>query len=324
MMNKAESTRVVIRPDDAPTTLRIRGDVGSILRATCTWKSASHPNSESGNISTQVLPDPQIRFGLGASAFGSPPVVAIQQLGESLLIDGIPWWTPAEKPMTSHCECGQTEMLTPFLITWDKLDSAWASLDSSSSLPLVNWYESLLEHPSLKKNGAITVEIVTQVPTKQVVDKYMCRAPLAQNNNLSNGQLITDPDLIDTYFQRNAIRRTVPTDMLCTMVMIGVVIDPVTFTARWGNGILQRGFYVTPGMKSHAKVIQHTHAAVIPNSRPIDRILQLPLQSIDSEIAAITQETLQGKHRVYITHIENDTRLSQAIARVGIVNNIEV
>lgn len=322
-MNKIESTRIMMRPGNRPTTLSILGDVGTILRASCVWKSPTSEGSQAGNIAAIGLPDERLRFGLGAAAFGQSPELAIQKLGECALIEGIPWWTSAEQPGTSQREEGTAEMLTPFLFAWDGLDSAWASLTSSCSLPLVEWYEQLMEHPAIRKTGAIAIEVVAQVPAEAIVDKYMCYAPLAQTNTLRAGQLITDLDLIDTYFLRDTIRHTVPLDTICTLVMVGIVVDPIVVAAKWGNNILERGFYVTPGIGSHANVIHHTHAAVILDSCSMYTNHYNAATSIDTEISMTAQELTSVPHKVAVVHIENDTRLRQAIARIGIIETIK-
>lgn len=323
-MNNSENTRIIMRTGNTPATLRMVGDVGYVLRALCAWKSATSAGSKAGNIAAISLPDRQMRFGLGAAAFGPSPEQAIQRLGECALIDGVSWWTPAEKSSTSRSEVGASEMLTPFLIAWDALDSAWAFLDSSSSLPLVKWYEHILEHPGIRKTGAIAVEVVAQIPAGMIADKYMYRAPLAASNTLSKGQVITDPDLIDVYFSRNTIRRAVPPDTLCTLLMVGVVIDPLVVTTTWGDGVRQRGFYATPGISSHANVIHHTHAAVVLDSRRFDGHLQDSSQSIEDKIALVAQELVAGTHEISVVHVESDTRLTQAVARIGIIENIEI
>lgn len=324
MVNKAEDTRIIIRTDSLPTTLRLVGDVGSVLRAECSWDLDISKSSKVGKISTIRLPHEGMRFGLGASAFGQYPVQAIQRLGESALIEGVPWWTSAEKPGISRREAGEGEMLTPFLVAWDTLDSGWALLDSSMHIPLIEWYEQLLRHPGIGKTGALAIEVVSQIPAEEIIDKYMCRAPLAYNNKLRKGQTIVDPDLIDKYFLRNTVCREVPPDTICTLVMVGVVVEPVFVAARWGDDVLRRGFYATPGVSSHAGVIHHTHAAVILDPYLMPDHLESSSQPIDDAIALTSQELTLGSHHVSLVHIESDTRLSQAIARIGIIENIEI
>jgi hypothetical protein len=318
-----EDTRITLQRN-APTTLSIIGDVGSILRATCRWQSSGPASAQTGNISRINLREQRIHFGLGAAAFGSPPEQAVQRLGESAIIDSLPWWTPAEKPSTSRCEDGQAKMLTPFLIGWDILESASASLDSSEDLPLIMWYEQLLHHAALRKTGAIAVEVVARIPARNIVDKYIYCAPLAQSTTLRGGQLITDPDLIDAYFLRNSVRYLVPPDTVCLLVMVGVVVDPVAVAAHWGGDILQRGFYTTPGIVSQATVIHHTHAAVILDPDPVDHHLCSSAQSIEHETVQATQELASGTHKVSLVHIESDTRLRRAVARIGVIENIEI
>lgn len=318
-----ENTRISLQ-GNASTTLSIIGDVGSILRAACRWQPASPASAQPGSVSRINVREQGIRFGLGAAAFGSFPEQAVQLLGESAVIDNLSWWTPAAKPSISRCEDEQTEMLTPFLIGWDILDSASASLDSSEDLPLIRWYEQLMNHPSLRKTGAIAVEVVARIPARNIVDKYMCSAPLARNAALREGQLITDPDLIDSYFLRNSVRAAVPPETVCTLVMVGVVVDPIVVAARWGGEILQRGFYTTPGIVSQATVIQHTHAAVILDSGPLDTYACRSVQSIEYEMAQVTQNLASGMQNVSLVHIENDTRLSQAVARIGVIESIEI
>ncbi|HJT55918.1 MAG TPA: hypothetical protein VJ761_05450 [Ktedonobacteraceae bacterium] len=322
-MNKAASTRVIIRKDSIPTTLRIVGDVSSVLHASCFWESNNSSGSKIGKISAIRLPNERIRFGLGASAFGPYPTQAIQQLGECALIDGIPWWTTAEKPRVSRCEAEKSEMLTPFLVAWNTLDSAWAFLDSSTGFPLVKWYEQLFQHPVIRKTGVIAIQVIAQIPAGKIVDKYMSRAPLASTNKLHNNQTIVDPDLIDKYFVRNTIRNEVPPDTICTLVMVGIVIDPKAIAAAWGDDVLRRGFYNTPGITVEADVIQHTHAAVMLDSYPIPDHILGSSQSINDDIALITKEMASRTHQVSLVHIESDTFLSKAIARIGIIENVE-
>lgn len=322
-MDKPGNTRIITR-GNIPTTLSIIGDVGCVLHASCSWKPVNPAFPQVGNVASIKLQERHIRFGLGAAAFGPSPEQAIQRLGECAVVDSLPWWTPAEKPSTSRCEIGQEEMLTPFLIGWDTLDSAWALLDSPKDLPLVTWYEQILEHPSIRKTGAIAVEVVARIPAGIIVDKYMSRAPLAQSNALRKGQMITDPDLIDAYFLRNSVRGSVPLDTVCTLVMVGVVIDPVVVAATWGDDVLQRGFYATPGIIAQANVIHHTHAAVVLDSCLMDGNFYDPLQAIDADIALAVQELASGTRKVSLVHIESDTRLHRAVARVGIIENIEL
>lgn len=208
MINQVEGTCIVIHPDTAPTTLRVIGDVRVVLRASCSWKLSPSAGAEAGSIAAIRLPDGCMRFGLGAAAFGPFPELAVQRLGECVLLEGVPWWTPAERMSASRREDKGAELLTPFLIEWDTMNSAWGWLDSASTLSLLKWYEGLLSHPVIGRTGAIAVEIVAQIPAGMIVDKYMCRAPLAHNNTLARGQLITDPDLIDVYFLRNAVWHT--------------------------------------------------------------------------------------------------------------------
>jgi hypothetical protein len=318
-----ENTRMTLQCH-APTTLSIIGDVGSILRATCRWQSTGLESAQTGNISRINLREQRIHFGLGAAAFGSAPEQAVQRLGESAVIDSLPWWTPAEKPSISRCEDGQAEMLTPFLIGWDILDSASASLDSSEDLPLILWYEQLLRHPVLRKTGAIAVEVVARIPARNIVDKYMYCAPLAQSTTLREGQLITDPHLIDAYFLRNSVRNSVPPDTVCMLVMVGVVVDPVTVAAQWGGDILQRGFYATPGIVSQATVIHHTHAAAILDPDPMDHHPRSFAHSIEQETIQATQMLTSGTHAVSLIHIESDTQLSRAVARIGVIEHIKI
>lgn len=322
-MERFENTRIILQ-GNASTTLSIIGDVGSILRAACRWQPTSPASAQLGTISRVNLREQGIHFGLGAAAFGSSPEQAVKLLGEYAVIDNVSWWTPAEKPSTSRCEDGQAEMLTPFLIGWDILDSASAFLDSPEDLPLIVWYEQLMNHSSLRRTGAIAVEVVARVPARNIVDKYMCCAPLAQNAALREGQLITDPDLIDSYFLRNSVSTLVPPDTACILIMVGVVVDPVVVAAHWGGDILQRGFYTTPGIISRAAVIHHTHAAAVLDSSPTDLYAHSSAQSIGDETIRITQKLASGIHRVSLVHIESDTRLSQAVARIGVIEKIEI
>ncbi len=322
-MDKFGNTRMITL-SNIPTTLMLFGDVGAVLHAECSWKPASPAFSQTGNVALIKLQEQRIRFGLGAAAFGPSPEHAIQRLGECGVVDSIPWWTPAEKPSTSRCEMGEAEMLTPFLIAWDTLDSALALLDSPMDLPLVKWYEQILEHPSIRKTGAIAVEVVARIPAGIIVDKYMYRAPLAQTNELHKGQMITDPDLIDAYFLRNSVRGSVSLDTVCTVVMVGVVIDPIVVAATWGDDVLRRGFYATPGIIAQANVIHHTHAAVIFDSSLMDGNSHNPLRSIDDDMALAARELASGTRKVSLVHIESDTRLHRAAARIGIIENIEL
>ncbi len=101
------------------------------------------------------------------------------------------------------------------------------------------------------------------------------------------------------------------------------MVDPAIVAATWGDDILRRSFYATPGISSSAKVIHHTHTVVVLGSSPIHEELHEPLASIDDKVTLITQGLAAERQRVYAVHIESDTRLSRAVARIGIIENIE-
>jgi hypothetical protein len=258
------------------------------------------------------------------AAFGYPPEQAIQRLGECALIEGIPWWTPAQRPSRSRQEAGHSALLTPFLVTCNTLDSAWAALDSVSGLSLVRWYEHIFEHPQVRSAGAIAVEVVAEIPAGMILDRYMYRSPLAQSSTLSAGQIIVDARLMDEYFLRNSIRRTVPAETLCTLVMVGVVLDPTHIARTWGEELLQRAFYTVDGMPSDTRVLHHTHATVILDSFLSGGQLRFSHHSFEQRMDLVAQRLASRPQNVSVVHIESDLRLNQALARIGIIDDIEI
>src|SRR5947208_2297328 len=98
MIKKNLGTCFAIQPNPMPTTLYLIGDVRTVLYASCTLERSTSEGSQTGNTVTIKLPDERMRFGIGAAAFGPLPELAIQQLGECALIEGIPWWAPTKQP----------------------------------------------------------------------------------------------------------------------------------------------------------------------------------------------------------------------------------
>jgi hypothetical protein len=280
--------------------------------------------SSKGNIDTVRLPANDLRFGIGVAAFGHPPEQAIEHLGECALIEGIPWWTPAQKPSRSRQEVGNATLFTPFLVTCNALASAWAVLDAVSGLSLLGWYERIFDHPRVRSAGAIAVEIVAQLPAGMILDRYMCRSPLAGRSTLSAGQTIVDVTLLDEYFLRNSIRRALPPDTLCTLVMVGIVLDPVIVARTWGEELLHRAFYTVDGRPSDARVIHHTHASVILDSLPASGQLRLSHHSFEKRMDLVAQQLASQPQHVSVVHIESDLRLNQALARIGIIDDVEI
>jgi len=314
------ASRIVMSPHGAATTLQIIGDIRHVLRSACADRPSRAAYSDVGMIYALPQPCGTTHFALGGGAFGDPASLALQQLGEYALIEGRPWWTPARVPTDSRREAAGARMLTPFLIQWDRVGSAWASLNAAAPTSLLDWYDELLHDPHLDRTGAIAVEIFARTFASLIVDKHLRRAPLIRMDRVDSDHLITDPDLIDIYFQRNAVQRSLSADTVCDVVMVGVALDPDRL-ARAPGDVLRRGFYITPGVSVRARTIHHTHAVVLPGSRlPMEELIELGAP--ERELAAVADAMLAGARETYLVHLESDTRLSKAVARIGIIEEM--
>lgn len=332
MIGEREATRVTMRHPSMATTLHIIGSVEDVLRSTCSWNPGAP--TDAGHIYEVAVPDGAMRFGLGAGAFGVPADDAVELLGECALLEGKPCWTPATPDATARAEPHNSSLLTPFLFEWDELDSVWAWRESTTGIALDQWYEyllSYLEEAGVCETGAIAIEIVAHVPAHQIVDKRLRRAPLVKNRPV-DGQLITHASHIDEFFLRNAVRAgmsklAVPLDTTCLVIMVGVAIHPAMVARRWGPDTiaLRRGFYATPGITSRAAAIHHTHALVVLNSWPTTTDQELLRRSPEvnvSEAAQLMTEWAVKQDTMHLVHLENDTEVHRAIARIGIIRNI--
>lgn len=315
----ADVTPAHVGASDALTKLRLVGDVSPVLKSTCVW--APDGPRVAGFIRA-VEAQGKAKFGLGAAAFGTPPERAVRHIGECVLIDGKPWWTPAALQTSSRCESPSLPLHTPFLFQWDSMTSAMATLRSADALRLDQWYEHLLRRLAelgVGKTGAIAVQTIASMPARMISDKHLTRAPLSENRPRDR-RLIIDPRHLDTYFLRNAAIRAYGRDTWCIVSMLGVAIDPAVAVAAFGPEFVQRGFYVTPGVARESAIIHHTHALVavwpsqeLPGGRPADTAERI--RYITDELAAWGPESLA-------THIENDTLLTHAQARIGMISAV--
>lgn len=316
-------TRLELNSAAPPTTLGLVGDVEPVLLSTCFW--APEPASDrAGAIRAIDVSNDSLCYGLGAAAFGLPPERAVQELGEYVLVDRHSWWTPAARSASSRLETAQAPVLTPFMIRWDNMGTATATLNSTEPIPIVQWYEHLMRSLTAAgacRTGTMTVEVVADVPARQVVDKRLMRAPL-QEHRPADRKPITDESNLDAYFLRNAVTNAYRPDELCTMLMMGVVVDPVVAQATWGPDVIRRGFYPTPGVVATSSVIHHTHGLVTVRIPP--NTAGASLSSPDGRFAWTARQLSTSASPVLATHLKNDTLIHEAIARVGVVEHIDM
>jgi hypothetical protein len=313
--NIGRVTHLQVHPGAAPTALRLAGGVGPVLESTCVWGDGPAADGGVGVIRAIDASRDRLPFGLGAAAFGDVPEQAVRWLGEYLLVDGASWWTPAADPSTSRYEAPTAAVLTPFLFRWDGMRTATASLESPTPVPLIYWYEYLLRElvaGGACPSGAIALKVVADVPARLIVDKQLSRAPLLAHRP-ADGRLITDESHLDQYFVRNAAARAY--QAWCTVVMVGIAMDPASVVAMWGPEVIERGFYTTPGVSAAAEVIQHTHALVTA---------ALPGVPGRRHAGAGLDGLLTGAVAAHATHIENDTMLYRAEAHIGAVSRIDL
>lgn len=315
----ADVTPCPFSASGALTRLWLFGDVSPVLNSTCEWAPDRAPVA--GMIRALDVQG-KAEFGLGAAAFGTPPEHAVRQMGECVLIEGRPWWTPAAMRTASRCESSGLPLHTPFLFQWDSMTSAVATLRSADAVRLDQWYEHLMRRVAglgVGEVGAIAVQTIATMPARMISDKHLVRAPLTENRP-SDRKLIVDEQHLDTYFLRNAAIRAYGSDAWCVMIMLGVAIDPTAAEAAWGSDFIRRGFYLTPGVARESTIIHHTHALVAawPSPEPPGGGLADTaerIKYITDELAACAPDSLA-------THIENDTLLSHAEARIGVVGTV--
>ncbi|HEX5996818.1 MAG TPA: hypothetical protein VFY84_16885 [Jiangellales bacterium] len=300
-----------------PTALRLTGDVGPVLESTCVW-DPHETGDRSGAVRAVDLLEDRHRYGLGAAAFGAPPERAVHQLGEYVLVDSRSWWTPAARPASSRQEPRDAVVLTPFLIEWDRMTTATARLDSPTTVPLVHWYDHLVRRLielGRCRTGIVVVEILAETEARLVTDKHLAVAPLRENRP-ADRRLITDDPHLDRHFVRNGAAAAFG-DARCAVVMVGVVAHPALALAIYGPELVGRAFYATPGISASAGVVQHTHAVVAV----LGPAVRWPVNVAD-EFGDPTGDL--DPAGVLVTHIENDTRLFRAAARIGVVDTIEM
>jgi hypothetical protein len=318
------ATQLDLHPDGGPTTLKVLGDVGPVLLGTCAWAPQA-PDEQPGAIRAVDMSRDGLSFGLGSAAFGQPPEHAVRELGEYVLVDRYSWWTPAVQRTTSRLEAAKTPALTPFMILWDRMATAAATLRMATPVPVVQWYEHLMRALTALgacRTGTMTVELIADLPASHIVDKRLRRAPLRQYRP-QDGRLITDGTNLDTFFLRDAASGAHGADDWCTVVMEGLVVDPAVAQATWGAEFVRRGFYRTPGVIASATVIHHTHALVaarLPAPDPPTPAGAVARQRFES----VATELSTGSHAVLATHIENDTLIHEAVARIGVVGHLEL
>ncbi len=315
----ADVTPCNVGTPGALTRLRLLGDVGPVLKSTCVWEPGH--SRAAGQIRAVDLAEKD-KFGLGAAAFGAPPEHAVRQMGECVLIEGKPWWTPAAMRTSSRSESAGLPLHTPFLLQWDEMASAVATMRSADALRLDQWYEYLLRRLAelgVGQTGAIAVQTMASMPARMITDKHLARAPLTENRPRDH-RLIVDERHLDTYFLRNAAVRAYGRDTWCVVIMLGVVIDPAAAAATWGQEFVQRGFYCTPGIARESGIIHHTHALVAawPSQEPADG---RPADTAE-RISYVTAELAAGRPGSLATHIEDDTLLRHAQARIGVVGAV--
>lgn len=322
MTRIGEVTRLRTDPAGRPATLRLSGTVGPVLESTCVW-APGQPGGGTGAIRAVDVAADGLRFGLGAGAFGTPPEQAIQRLGEYVLVDGTSWWTPAATPTQSRPEPPGVPVLTPFLLRWDQMATAVATLRSGRPVPLARWYEYLIARLTGLGHcpaGTIVAEIIADMPASQITDKHLVRPPLRQNRPPGPG-LITDEAHLDEYFLRNAAARASGPGAWCTAIMAGVAVHPAAAAAAWGSEFVQHGFYITPGTASRAAVLQHTHGLVTAQlAEPSDGDDRLA--GLAGLLAGLAAGWADGTRAVQAIHVESDTLLYRAEARIGVVGTI--
>lgn len=315
----ADVTPCPVGASGALTRLRLFGDVSPVLTSTCEWAPDRVPAS--GMIRALEVQG-KAEFGLGAAAFGTPPEHAVRQMGECVLIEGRPWWTPAAMQTASRCESSGLPLHTPFLFQWDSMASAVATLRSADAVRVDQWYEYLLRRVAelgVGEVGAIAVQTVASMPARMISDKHLARAPLTENRPRDHKLIVDEPHL-DTYFLRNAAIRAYGRDAWCVVIMLGVAIDPTAAQAMWGSEFVRRGFYLTPGVAKESAIIHHTHALVA--AWPSQELPGGGLADTAERIRYITEELAAWGPESLATHIENDTLLSHAVARIGMIGAV--
>jgi hypothetical protein len=324
MARIGSATRLDSNLTSAPTALRLTGDVGPVLRSTCAWVP-EQSGTAAGNIrAIDVFPEIPCS-GLGVSAFGSPPERAVQRLGEFVMIEGASWWTPAMVPTQSRAEPPGTLILTPFLVYWDHMVSASAALRSSSPVPLVHWYEYLLQQLAYRgicETGVIAVRIIANMPARLIADKHLVRAPLREAQP-RDGQLITDNKHLDEYFLTNAAARAHGDDTWCTVIMVGVAVDPAAAGDVRKREFIQRGFYTMPGAVRTSAIMHHTHA-LVTRQVPAPGAGGEEAGDVAGRLRHITREWVAGARTVQVVHIENDTLLHHADACIGTISTMDM
>lgn len=316
-LDLAAVTELQLIDGGTPTPLRLIGDVGPVLESTCDWDPRG-TGDRAGAVRAVDLSGGRHRYGLGAAAFGAPPERAVHQLGEYVLVDSRSWWTPAARPTSSRQEPRDAVVLTPFLVEWDRMTTASARLDSPTSVPLVHWYDHLVQRLielGTCRTGIVVVEILAETEARLVTDKHLAVAPLRKNRP-ADRRLITDDPHLDRYFVRNGAAAEFG-DARCAVIMVGMVTHPALALAIYGPELVERVFYTTPGIRASSRVVQHTHAVVAASGQP-------PRRSDDGadEFGDPTGDL--EPPGVLVTHIENDTRLLRATARIGVVDTIEM
>lgn len=322
MAGVGSATNLHSAADAAPAGLWLAGGVEPVLQSTCEWAPGGSSGA-TGVIRTVDLSTDGLRFGLGAGAFGTPPERAIQSLGEYLLVEGRSWWTPAAAPTLSRSEPPDSVLLTPFLLRWDHIRSAGATLRSPRPVPLARWYGYLLHRLAglgMCRTGIIAVEIVADVPAGLIADKHLIRAPLRELRP-RDGQLIIAEKHLDEYFLCDVVARAHGDDMWCTAVMAGVVAAPALMTAAWADEFLRRSFYVMPDAVGTSAVAHHTHALVMPRL-PAAKAGGDQAGTHGERLRPVPLERASGTRPVQAVHIEDDTFLLHADARIGVVDAV--
>ena len=332
-MQRPEDTLVVTtkQPFEG-TTLSLVGDVSDVLQSNAKWQP-SLPSAP-GYIHTLALPDAAIRFGLGAGAIGAPSDEAVEQIGECAILEGIPCWTPAFPGATSLVHAPHAELVTPFFFGWDIFDAGHAHLNAPMGVSVDTWYEQVLtqlERNGMGETGLMVVETIAEVPARLIVDKRLQVAPLAKNKP-PDAQLITSLRHVETYFVRNAARKGIqqlarPEETLCTVVMVGIAARPHIAAAVWKDDthLLSRGFYATPGIASRTNVLHHSHALVVFDQWPDNTNLynDYGAQELSNEqMFSAAAHWATEQNLLCVVHIENDTTLQRAVARLGVVKSI--
>ncbi len=255
----------------------------------------------------QSKPFSSIEYSIGCGGMGARVEDYLPVMGEMITIGGTMVWLPTDGEDTPDFLIPQQNSDTVTVRTNFNvaMDGDWQEFllfesDQPEGITISQLYRDLFEHAKQQYpnfRGGLVLALRAEMPT--TFGSGITRSPILENQP-TNGQMVTHPDNVKTWFELDQE----PRQRNVTGLIAGIGIDLTADYSQYDSEKFGAAFYVNPGNKGASNQILHNHAVFFEK-------LPFPQDpgSIDEEVRKVVQ---QGTF-VDMRHLLDSSTIRQAV-----------